>query len=331
MDPQQRLALEIVYECLENAGVTNWRGQNIGCYMGSFGEDWLDLELKDDTNTNMYRMAGYSDFAISNRVSYEFGFKGPSMTIRTACSASLTGLHEACMSLARGDCNSAVVGGTSVITAPRMTIALSDQGVISPTGSCKTFDANADGYARGEGVSAIYVKRLGDAIRDGDTIRAVIRSTCVNSDGKTAGLTMPSTEGHEALMRRAYLRAGISDFSKTAMIECHGTGTKAGDPIEANAVAKIFGGHGIYIGSVKPNLGHSEGNSGLSSVIKMVLALENKTIPPNINFKTPNPAIPFKEAKISVPVEPTPWPAGKAERVGVNSFGIGGANSHVCC
>lgn len=252
------------------------------------------------------------------------------MTIRTACSASLTGLHEACMSLARGDCNSAIVGGTSVITAPRMTIALSDQGVISPTGSCKTFDANADGYARGEGVSAIYVKRLSDAIRDSDTVRAVIRSTCVNSDGKTAGLTMPSTEGHEALMRRAYLRAGISDFSETAMIECHGTGTKAGDPIEAKAVAKIFGGHGIYIGSVKPNLGHSEGNSGLSSVIKMVLALENKTIPPNINFKTPNPAIPFKEAKINVPVEPTPWPAGKAERVGVNSFGIGGANSHVC-
>jgi len=149
-----------------------------------------------------------------------------SMTIRTACSSSLTGLHEACMALARGECTSAVVGGTSIITAPRMTIALTGQGVISPTGTCKTFDANADGYARGEGVSALYIKKLSDAVRDRDPIRAVIRSTCVNSDGKTSGLTMPSTESHEALIRRGHQVAGIHDYSKTAMIECHGTGTK---------------------------------------------------------------------------------------------------------
>lgn len=233
------------------------------------------------------------------------------------------------MAITRGDCSAAVVGGTSIITAPRMTIALTEQGVISPTGSCKTFDASADGYARGEGVSALYVKKLSDAIRDGDAVRAVIRSSCVNSDGKTPGLTMPSTQGHESLMRHAYQMAGIADFSQTAMIECHGTGTKAGDPIETRAVANVFGPYGVYIGSVKPNLGHSEGNSGLSSVIKMVLALENKTIPPNINFTTPNPDIPFKEGNLIVPVEPMPWPVGKAERVGVNSFGIGGANAHV--
>ena len=149
-----------------------------------------------------------------------------SMTVRTACSSSLTGLHEACMALARGDCTSAVVGGTSVIMAPRMTIALTDQGVLSPTGICRTFDANADGYARGDGVCALYVKRLCDAIRDEDPIRAIIKSTCVGSDGKTPGLTMPSTEGHEALLRRGQKLAGFTDFSKTAMIECHGTGTK---------------------------------------------------------------------------------------------------------
>lgn len=329
MDPQQRLLLEVVYECLENAGEKNWRGKNVGCYVGVFGEDWIDMDSKDVQNHHMYRLIGYGDYITANRVSYEFDFKGPSMTIRTACSSSLTGLHEACQALYNGDCKSAIVGGTNIIITPRMTIAMTEQGVISPTGSCKSFDANADGYARGEAVSAIYVKKLSDAIRDGDTVRAVIRSTCVNNDGKTVGITSPSTEAHEALIRRGHKLAGITDLSKTAMIECHGTGTKIGDPIETKAVANVFGEYGIYIGSVKPNLGHSEGASGMSSVIKMVLALEHKTIPPNINFKKPNPSIPWEQGKLKVPVNATPWPADRAERVGVNSFGIGGANAHV--
>ena len=251
------------------------------------------------------------------------------MTIRTACSSSLTGLHEACQALYNGDCTSAIIGGTNIIMTPRMTIAMTEQGVISPTGSCKSFDADADGYARGEAVSALYIKKLSDAIRDGDPIRAVIRSTCVNNDGKTIGLTSPNTEAHEALIRRGHQLAGVSDVSQTAMIECHGTGTKIGDPVETKAVANVFGKHGIFIGSVKPNLGHSEGASGISSVMKMVLALEHKIIPPNINFKKPNPAIPWDEAKLKVPVNPLPWPSDRAERVGVNSFGIGGANAHV--
>ena len=206
---------------------------------------------------------------------------------------------------------------------------MSEQGVISPTGMCKSFDADADGYARGEAVSALYIKKLNDAIRDGDHVRAVIRSTCVNSDGKTAGLSLPSTEAHEALIRKGHQLAGLTDFSKTAMIECHGTGTRIGDPIEIKAVSNVFGEHGIYIGSVKPNLGHSEGASGLSSVMKMVLALEHKILPPNINFKKPNPAIPWQEAKLKVPTSATQWPADCAERVCVNSFGFGGANAHL--
>ena len=243
MDPQQRLILEVVYEALENAGEKNWRGKNIGCYVGIFGEDWLDMDSKDVQNMHMYRLTGYGDYITANRVSYEFDFKGPryakhnrigynvlmtsiSMTIRTACSSSLTGLHEACQALYNGDCTSAVIGGTNIIMTPRMTIAMTEQGVISPTGSCKSFDAGADGYARGEAVSALYIKKLSDAINDGDPIRAVIRSTCVNNDGKTVGLTSPSTEAHEALIRRGHELAGIKDLSKTAMIECHGTGTK---------------------------------------------------------------------------------------------------------
>lgn len=243
VDPQQRLMLEVVYEALENAGEKDWRGKNIGCYVGSFGEDWLDMDSKDVQNMHMYRLTGYGDYITANRVSYEFDFKGPryakykrigfsilmtsfSMTIRTACSSSLTGLHEACQALYNGDCTSAIIGGTNIIMTPRMTIAMTEQGVISPTGSCKSFDASADGYARGEAVSALYIKKLSDALRDGDPIRAVIRSTCVNNDGKTVGLTNPSTEAHETLIRRGHELAGIRDLSKTAMIECHGTGTK---------------------------------------------------------------------------------------------------------
>lgn len=251
------------------------------------------------------------------------------MTIRTGCSAALVGLNEACMAISRGDCEAALIGGVNLILGPSMTSAMTEQGIVSKDGSCKTFSADANGYARGEAVTAIYVKPLSDAIRDGNPVRAIIRATSHNVDGKTPGMSQPSTDAQEALMRRAYNVAGITDFSQTAMVECHGTGTPTGDPIEVKAVARIFGESGVYIGSVKPNLGHSEGASGLVSIIKMVMALENRTIPPNIRFTTPNPKIPFREAKLTVPVEPTPWPASRLERVSVNSFGVGGANAHV--
>lgn len=202
------------------------------------------------------------------------------------------------------------------------------QGVLSVDGSCKTFDSAANGYVRGEGVVAIQVKSLSAAIRDNDPIRAVIRSSCTNSDGRTAGLALPNSESHEALMRRSHRLAGL-DVKHTAMIECHGTGTQAGDPLEASAVARVFGNHGIYIGSVKPNLGHSEGASGITSVIKSMISLEKRLILPNINFSNPNKKIPFDKYKISVPTDTLQWPSEKAERIGVNSFGIGGANAHV--
>ena len=328
MDPQQRLLLEVVYECLENSGSKGWRDRDIGCYVGVFGEDWLDLQSRDALNTGVYRILGYSDFAIANRVSYEFGFTGPSMTIRTACSSSLTGLHEACQALRSGECSSAIVGGSNIILSPFMSIGMTELGSLSPTGSCKSFDAAADGYARGEAVNAIHIKKLSDAVRDGDPIRAVIRSTCVNSDGKTAGLTLPNPQSHETLIRRSHELAGITDYSKTAMIECHGTGTPAGDPLEATAVANVFGQHGILIGSVKPNLGHAEGASGITSILKMVLALEKQVIPPNINFNKWNPRIPYREGRLDVPLQPVPLPRDR-QRVGVNSFGISGANAHV--
>ncbi|KAI1776601.1 fatty acid synthase S-acetyltransferase [Hypoxylon cercidicola] len=328
-DPQQRLLLEVARECFEDAGVTNWKGKTIGCYVGNFGEDWLEMFAKEHQQWGMHRIVGTGDFVLSNRLSYEMDLRGPSMTIRTGCSAALVGLNEACMAISRGDCEAALIGGVNLILAPTMTTAMTEQGIISRDGSCKTFSADANGYARGEAVTAIYVKPLSDAIRDGNPVRAVIRATSHNVDGKTPGMSQPSTDAQEALMRRAYKVAGITDFSQTAMVECHGTGTPTGDPIEVKAVARVFGESGVYIGSVKPNLGHSEGSSGLVSIMKMVLALENRIIPPNIRFTSPNPKIPFKEAKLTVPVEPTPWPASRLERVSVNSFGVGGANAHV--
>lgn len=251
------------------------------------------------------------------------------MTIRTACSASLVALNEACLAISQGQCRSAIVGGTNLILAPSATTKLVEMGVLSPDGSCKAFSADGNGYARGEAVNAVYVKSLRHAIQDGNPIRAVISGSAVNNDGKTPGFTYPSTYAQEALMRHTYKLAGIEDFSQTAFIECHGTGTPVGDPVETKAVGRVFGDRGIYIGSIKPNLGHAEGASGLNSVLKAVLALENRTIPPNIKFSSPNPNIPWESAKLQLPLDPTPWPQDRAERVSVNSFGIGGTNAHV--
>lgn len=189
------------------------------------------------------------------------------MVVRTGCSAGLVALHEACLAISRGDCEGAIVGGANLIMAPGMTTAMSEQGVISPDGSCKSFSADANGYARGEGISAIFIKPLDDAIRDGNPVRAVIRSTASNSDGRGAGIGthVPNDISHEAMIRRAYEVAGIADYSQTAFVECHGTGTQVGDPIETRAVGRVFGpSGGILIGSVKPNLGHSEGASGIT-------------------------------------------------------------------
>nr|RBQ98724.1 hypothetical protein FVER53263_00316 [Fusarium verticillioides] len=330
IDPQQRMLLEVAYECMQSSGQTNWRGSNIGCYVGVWGEDWLDLHSKDLYDSGTYRVSGGHDFAISNRISYEYDLKGPSFTIKAGCSSSLIALHEAVRAIRAGDCDGAIVAGTNLVFSPTMSVAMTEQGVLSPDASCKTFDANANGYARGEAINAIFLKPLNNALREGDPIRALVRATSSNSDGKTPGMSMPSSESHEALIRRAYGEVFL-DPKDTCFVEAHGTGTSVGDPLEATAIARVFGGSSdnkLYIGSVKPNLGHSEGASGVSSVMKAVLALENRTIPPNINFSTPNPKIPFSEMNMAVPVDAIPWPRDRPLRVSVNSFGIGGANAH---
>ncbi|PYH39460.1 ketoacyl-synt-domain-containing protein [Aspergillus neoniger CBS 115656] len=312
VDPQQRMLLEVVYECMQSSGQVNWRGSKIGCYVGVWGEDWLDLHAKDIQDAGMFRVLGGHDLSLSNRISYEYDLKGPSFTIKAGCSSSLIALHEAIRAIRAGDCSGALVAGTNLIFSPTMSIATAEQGTLSPDGSCKSFDVAANGYARGEAINVIYVKSLGEAIKIGDAIRAVIRATATNFDGGTPRMATPSSDAHEALVRQAYREVSLNP-KQTVFVEAHGTGTP--DP--------------VYIGSVKPNLGHSEGACGVSSVVKVILALENMRIPANINFSIPNSKIPFKEANMEVPVDVMKWPSNKPLRASVNSFGIAGANAHV--
>ncbi|KAL5043621.1 hypothetical protein BDW71DRAFT_216220 [Aspergillus fruticulosus] len=330
LDPQQRMLLEVVWECMENGGQRDWENSNTGVFVGTWGDDWQDFLAKDPQQTGgMLNVSGAGDFAISNRISYEYNLKGPSMTIKAACASSMICLHEACQSLRDGGCDAAIVAGTNLIITPTQTIAQTEAGVLSPTGECRTFDASANGYARGEAINAILIKRLGDAIRDQDPIRAVIRSTAVNCDGQSAGISAPNPAAHEKMIRRAYEVAALNNALDTPFVECHGTGTPSGDPLELQAIARVFGGsQDTYVGSIKANVGHAEGASGITSIIKAVLMLENRIIPPQVNFAIPNPRIPFDAAHLVVPTEPTPWPPGRPERVSVNSFGITGANAH---
>ncbi|KAL4934949.1 hypothetical protein BDV06DRAFT_229278 [Aspergillus oleicola] len=347
MDPQQRLMLEIVRETFESAGETDWRGKNIACYAASFGEEWSNLQAKDVQNRGFNVATGYMDLFQANRISYEYDLRGPSMTLRVGCSGNGLGIHLACQSIRLGECSSAIVAGCNVLISPETTILMADGGALSPDASCKTFDASANGYARAEGVNCLYIKRLDEAIRDGNPVRAVIRATSTNVAGRSGGLTMPNIDAHEALIRAAYISGGLGDPATTAMVECHGTGTTVGDAIEAGAVARVFGKNGVLIGSVstsprlalslpnsralkiKPNLGHSEGASAISSIIKAVVELEHRVILPNIKFRKPNPAIPWSEARLAVPTEPMKWPKGRRERISINSYGIGGTNVHV--
>lgn len=234
LDPQQRLLLELVWETFENAGEKNWRGKDIGCYVGSFGEDWLDMHAKDTQDFGMYRISGNGDFLLGNRISYEYDLRGPrfaiacefldrklidcSITVKVGCSSSLLCLHLACEALQRGDCSSAIVAGSNLILSPTMTMAMCEQGVLSADASCKSFDTKADGYARAEAVNVVYIKKLADAIRDGNPVRAIIRASSSNCDGKTSGITNPNSDAHESLIRNAYAAAGL-DMSETAMVE----------------------------------------------------------------------------------------------------------------
>lgn len=337
MDPMQRIFLEVVYEAMENAGIptSTFAGSNTSCYVGCFTDDYDGLLKRDIELSPKYHSVGTPPAILSNRINFCFNLKGPSMTIDTACSSSLVAIHLACQSLRTGESKAAIVGATNAILNPEMHVGMTNMHFLSPDSICYTFDERANGYARGEGMAALILKPLHDAIRDGDTIRAVIRGTAVNQDGKTAGITLPSKSAQISLINNLYEQAGC-DPSLTGYFEAHGTGTAAGDPVEASAIGATLGQHRpegedgkLYVGSVKTNIGHLEGASGLAGLIKAVLSIERGIILPNIWFEKGNPAIDFDGWRIRVPTEPVPWPVPGLRRVSVNSFGYGGTNSHM--
>lgn len=329
-DPCQRLLLEVTREALESAGEAHFRGKDIGTFVGDFTTGWEDLQDMDFQYTVPYRTMGKVDFVLANRLAFEYNLLGPSVLIKAGCSSTGGALHSAVLAIRSGSCSSAIVAGANLILTPRASIEMSALGILSPDGDCKTFDAKADGYGRSESVCALYVKPLNAALRDGNPIRSVIRACDSNADGGDGSRTFgtPNALAQEALIRQTYAAANLP-LTETKVIELHGTGTPVGDPLETAAIAQCFGGEDeVYIGSVKPNLGHGEGASAMASIIKATLALESRTILPNIKFNHPNPKIPW-DRNLVVPTEPRPWPFSVRERMSINSFGLGGYNVHI--
>lgn len=337
LDPQQRLLLEVAWESLEDAGLVpeHLAGKDVGVFVGAFTLDYQVLQFKRDyTILKAHTAVGVMMTMISARLSYLFDFRGPCMSIDTACSSALVSVHLACQSLWNRECSLALAGGVNIITAPDYTITESKGGFLSPDGRSKAFDASANGYTRGEGAGLVILKPLSRALADGDTIHALIRGTAVNQDGRTNGITVPRREAQEAVMRDAYRRAGVSP-GQVQYVEAHGTGTPVGDPIEAAALDAILStdrspGEKCIVGSCKTNIGHLEAAAGAAGLIKAVLCLKHRQIPPHLHFQRPNPQIPFEKMCLRIPTTLEPWPAGDGPALaGVNSFGFGGTNAHV--
>ncbi|KAL2704177.1 hypothetical protein AAEP93_005248 [Penicillium crustosum] len=334
MDPMQRLALEISYEGFENAGfpMQKLSRSRTAVYSGVMTADYQDIAEGDMLHLGDHAATGTNKAILSNRISWFFDLTGPSLTLDTACSSGLYGLHLACQAIKAGECDQALVTGTNLILHPNLVSQYSSMKMIGPDGISHSFDASANGYGRGEGIACVVVKRLSDAIRDNDCIRAVIRNTGANHDGKTTSITIPSEDAQAALIRSTYQRAGLS-LAETAYFEAHGTGTPQGDPIEMRAIAKTIGNARknagpLYVGSVKPNVGHTEGAAGLAGVIKVVLSLEAGVIPSVTGLRAVNPELHLSDWNLALPTENVPWPQKGPRRASVNSFGFGGSNAH---
>ncbi|MCI5160202.1 MAG: polyketide synthase, partial [Candidatus Electrothrix sp. AUS1_2] len=268
---------------------------------------------------------------VTGRLAHILGLQGPNMAIDTACSSSLVALHSACQALRLGECEVALSGGVQLLQSPREFITMSAVQALSPDGRCKTFSAQADGYGRGEGCGMVVLKRLADALADGDRIWTVIRGSAVHHNGESSGLTVPSKTAQTRLIQHALAKARVSG-KEISYSEAHGTGTKLGDPIEVRALADALGERDdrLYLGSVKTNIGHLEAGAGIAGLIKVVLALQHQEIPPHLHFNEPTSLIDWKNLPFKVPVVPTPWPIGDKPRIaGVSAFGLSGTNAHV--
>ena len=335
MDPQQRLVLEVVWEALEHAGQSPaaLSQSATGVFLGVCTYDYSLLQLTDPRHVETYASSGSAPSILSNRVSYLLDLQGPSLTVDTACSSSLVTVHLACQSLRRKECDVSLAGGVNLMLSPITTIALCKGRMLAPDGRCKTFDAQADGYVRGEGCGIVVLKRLSDAVSNADRILGLIRGSAVNQDGYGNGLTAPNLLAQQAVIRSALEQAQVRS-DQIGYIEAHGTGTSLGDPIEVDALTATYGaartaGHSCALGSVKTNIGHLEGAAGIAGLIKAVLALQHGAIPPNLHFRQLNPHISFDKTPFFIPTRLQDWPSSDARYAAVSSFGFGGTNAHI--
>ena len=337
MDPQQRLLLEVTWEALEHAGIAADRlsGSPTGVFVGICNNDHFQRVVhRGDEFIDAYLASGHALSVAAGRISFCLGLQGPALSIDTACSSSLAALHVACRSLRNGETRMALCGGVNIMCSPETTIALSRGHMLAPDGRCKTFDARADGFSRGEGCGVLVLKRLSDAVADGDRILAVIRGTAVNQDGRSGGLTVPNGPAQEAVIRAALADARV-DPADISYVEAHGTGTSLGDPIEVRALAGALGAgrshdNPIAIGSVKTNIGHLESAAGIAGVIKVILSLQHEYIPPHLHFRQPSPHIAWSDYPVRVVSDGCSWSRREQPRLaGVSSFGFSGTNVHV--
>ncbi|KAH8815991.1 Choline/Carnitine o-acyltransferase-domain-containing protein [Xylogone sp. PMI_703] len=335
LDPQQRILMETTYEALENAGITlqKIKGSDTSVHVGAYATDFERMGYKDISRVPKLHMIGSGLAILSNRISYLFDLKGASSTIDTGCSGSMVALHQACLGLRAGESQMAIVAGTQLLLAPDQIIPMSMVGMTNPDGRCYVFDHRGSGYARGEGVVSFILKRLDDAVRDGDNVHAIIRNSGLNQDGKTAGISLPNPVAQANLMRYVYKNAGL-DPKDTAYVEAHGTGTQAGDSAEISSIGEVFclenqRQDNVYVGSIKSNIGHLEAASGVAGLMKAILILKHGMIPPNIDFEKPKPTLHLEERRIKIATEMVPLPSTGPRRVSVNSFGYGGTNAHV--
>ncbi len=336
MDPQQRLFLEVAIEALDDAGLPHkdLRGSRTGVFVASYHNDYAQLQYADPETIDPRTLTGTLHSVLVNRLSYLLDLHGPSMSIDTACSSSLVAVHLACQSLRLGESDVAIAGGVSLMVAPELMVAMSKVGFMSPDGRSKAFDAQADGFGRGEGCAVIVLKRLSDAIADNDRILAVVRGSAVNQDGHSTLLAAPNGLAQERLIREALLNAQLEPW-RVSYVEAHGTGTALGDPIEVEAIAATFGKpHAeaglCRLGSVKANIGHLEAAAGVIGMVKAMLALRHDAIPPQVHFTKLSPHISLAGTRLEVPTRLIEWPAGPTPRcAAVSSFGVGGTNAHV--
>ena len=337
LDPQQRLLLETSWEALEEAGIDPevLKGSRAGVFAGISSSEYRELLSADGAEVStLYAATGTSHSTAIGRVAFTLGLEGPAIAVDTACSSSLVALHQAVMSLQRGESDLALAGGVNAILSPVLTEIMVKAGMLSPDGRCKTFDAAADGFVRGEGCAMVVLKRLSDAEAAGDRIWAVVRGSAVNQDGASAGLTVPSGPAQERVIGEALSRAGLEP-SEVDYLEAHGTGTELGDPVEAHAAAAAYGrgrapDRPLLIGSVKTNVGHLDAAAGVAGLVKVVLSMHHGVIPRHLHYETPSPRMDWARLPLRVTSDATPWPVvDRPVRAGVSSFGYSGTNAHV--